>query len=835
MARSASGRSLIATLALAAGLAAPPASAQVVLFEVYGQQAGDSLGMLFDGAGDVDADGYADLVVSRAKGLGPDQVYYGYVTVYSGLDHSVIWQVETPFGSVAGAGDVDADGHDDIVVGGPGYDLVGQNSGIVQVYSGVDASLLYEFFGDTSELALGRIVSRIGDTNGDGHADILASAPKTTGHGRVYVWSGADGSNLLTLQWPDGTTWGSALDGAGDVDGDGAGDFIVGFDSASAEAAFVYSGADGSLLLELDKPYPEAGSWGNSVAGAGDVDGDGHADLIVGALNDSTLYPNGGSAHLLSGADGSEMRVFYGWAAQDFMGSAVDGAGDVNGDGTPDLLVGSPGHTSPVGHSDAGQLLVYSGSDGSLIRSVSPAWYEANDALGRAVKGVGDLNADGFDDFGGGAPSNDVGGDSAGALLIVSLRHFITDIEPDEVIFSKPTQVSIIGGGFTPDEPIAVEFGGLPATGVTYVSPTRVDCTTPVGAEDTLVGASLTQHGLTSADAQMLTFGSARIESLWPPRGSMLGQELVLISGQNFVDDGSVAVTFGMPPLAGTVLEVYEPDAILVRTPFVGADEGMAVKVTSSAGSNDNIIAYAFEDRWIEPKTATIAGGTIITMKGDVFPTTLADTQAWIGGIPAEVAAVTPTEFQIVVPAVDVAPDEWLTVLVHNSNGNQSCPGSFHYTPSMDLTKEGNPFLGYDLAGHAGVSSTGHGPPPKLTLWLIDPTTTAPTLAAGRPQAKPSGAGATVSSTGSAGSAPSSGGHSLPYSPPHAPAGVLQGAPLEVVLAAVPLGINYADWAVDIGVLDPALIGTTLSFQGLVTGDGSPNGTLTNVMSFVVQ
>lgn len=834
MAFLASGRSLVALLALAAA-AAPSASAQIVLFEVYGQQDGDSLGMLFDGAGDVDADGYADLVVSRAKGLGPDQVYYGYVTVYSGLDNSVIWQVETPFGSVAGAGDVDADGYDDIVVGGPGYDLVGQNSGIVQVYSGADASLLYQFFGDANELVLGRIVSRIGDTNGDGYPDILAGAPNGGSSGRVYIWSGVDGSNLLTLQL-EGGAGGDSLDGAGDVDGDGAGDFIIGFSSSSVKEVRVYSGATGDVLFTFGYPSSQALGWGSAVAGAGDVDADGHADLLAGAWGDSTLYSQGGSARLYSGADGSEMRVFYGWGPHEFMGSAVDGAGDVNGDGTLDLLVGSPGSTNPVGHASSGQLLIYSGSDGALIRNVSPAWYEANDNLGRAVKGVGDLNGDGFDDFGGGAPDNDVGGISAGTLLIASLRHFITDIEPDEAIFSKPTQVSIIGGGFTPAEPISVEFGGLPATDVTYVSPTRIDCTTPVGAEDTLVGASLTQHGLTSADAQMLTFGSARIESLWPPKGSMFGEELVLISGQNFVDDGSVVVTFGMPPLEGTVLEVYEPDAILVRTPFVGADEGMAVKVTSSAGSNDNIIGYGFDDRWIEPKTASIAGGDIITMMGDVFPTTLADTQAWIGGVPAEVVAVTPTGFQIAVPAVDVAPDEWLTVLVHNSNGNHACAGSFHYTPSMDLTTKGNPFVGYDLAGHAGVSSVGHGLPPKLTLWLIDPTTTAPTLAAGRPQPQPSGAGGTVSSTTSPGtSMVAGGGGSLPYSPPNAPAGVLQGAPLEVVLAAVPLNFNYADWAVDIGAIDPTLIGTTLSFQGLVTGDGSPHGALTNVMSFVVQ
>jgi hypothetical protein len=820
----------VATLALACGLAQSSTSAQIVLFEAYGVQPGDSFGRSFDAAGDVNADGFDDLVVGRPKGLGPDEVYYGYVTVHSGLDGSVLWEIECPIAMVAGAGDVDGDGHDDIVAGSAAFDLVGQNSGLVQVYSGADASLLWEFFGNANGINLGREVSRIGDVNGDGRADILASAPNGN---RVYVWSGADGANLVTLQWTQGGAFGSTLSGAGDVNGDGAGDFIVGFAMASADKALVYSGADGSLLLELEKPYAEAGWWANAVGGAGDVDGDGHDDLIVGALGDTTFFPNGGMACVMSGADGSVIHTFYGWGAQHFLGQSVDGAGDVNGDGTPDLIVGSPGTPNAIAGSDVGQILVYSGSDGALIRQFSPHWYEQGASLGQVVKGVGDLNADGFDDVGGGAPNNDEVADQAGSLLVLSLRHFVREVEPDEVIFSVPTRVSILGGGFTPDAPIAVEFDGLSATDVEYVSESRIDCTTPVGSEDALVGVSLTQHGLTSAEAAQLTFGGAHIESLWPRKGSMFGNEEVLISGKNFVDDGSVTVTFGLS-LTGTVLAVFEPDAILVRTPSMGADEGVQVTVTSSGGTDTKLAAYAFEDRWITPKTASIAGGTIITMTGNVQPTTLEDTQAWIGGIPAEVATVTPTGFEIVVPAVESAPDEWLNVLVHNSNGNQGAPASFHYTPTLDLTTEGNVFLGYDLAGHAGVAKA-HGVVPTLSLWLIDPTVPAPGVWPGRPQSKAPGAAASGTGASSAPAPVTGTGSSLPYTPPLAPAGALQGKPLALVLHSVPLSLAYGNWGVDIGALDPFLIGTTLSFQGLVTGDSSPHGAFTNVMSFVVE
>ncbi len=219
---------------------------------------------------------------------------------------------------------------------------------------------------------------------------------------------------------------GDSVAGAGDVNGDGFHDLIVGAWGARPDgvhatgSAFVYSGIDGSLLWRFDGKV-HADQFGYSVDGAGDVNGDGFADLLIGAKgSDPGRIDSAGSVYVYSGADGSLLWRVDGSAAEDWLGSSVSGAGDVNADGYDDFIIGAWG-ADPGGRVDAGSALVFSGLDRSLLwRFDGAAWY---DWLGSAVAGVGDINRDGFDDLIVGAIRTESGFTlDAGAAMVYSGR-----------------------------------------------------------------------------------------------------------------------------------------------------------------------------------------------------------------------------------------------------------------------------------------------------------------------------------------------------------------------------------------------------------------------------
>ena len=140
--------------------------------------------------------------------------------------------------------------------------------------------------------------------------------------------------------------FGISVSGAGDVNGDGFADLIVGDqeddnNGTRSGSARVLSGVDGSVLYNFDGDSADD-RLGSSVSGAGDVNGDGFADLIVGAYLDDNNGVSSGSAKVYSGIDGSVLYTFYGDSSGDLFGYSVSGAGDVNGDGKPDLIVGPP-------------------------------------------------------------------------------------------------------------------------------------------------------------------------------------------------------------------------------------------------------------------------------------------------------------------------------------------------------------------------------------------------------------------------------------------------------------------------------------------------------------
>ena len=267
---------------------------------------------------------------------------------------------------------------------------------------------LYTFNGDREANNFGTSVSGAGDVNGDGTPDLIVGDPRAdvsnSNNGNVSVFSGSDGSVLYSFRGDSiNDELGGSVSNAGDVNGDGTPDLIVGGsqDNNSGGIARVISGSDGSVLHIFNGENADD-LFETSVSGAGDVNGDGTPDLIVGAIF-ARLFQvpsNGdsGNARVFSGSDGSVLYSFDGDDADDGFGKSVSGVGDVNGDGLDDFVVGS----KFGGTNNAGSARVFSGGDGSVLYNFDGA--TSSEQFGRSVSGAGDVNGDGTPDLIVGAP-----------------------------------------------------------------------------------------------------------------------------------------------------------------------------------------------------------------------------------------------------------------------------------------------------------------------------------------------------------------------------------------------------------------------------------------------
>ncbi len=424
---------IVAVLLL--GLAAAQVRGQATIAYTFdGDSSGDQFGSSVSGAGDVNGDGFDDVIVG-AFGADNNGSGSGSARVLSGLDGSILYTFDgdsasDQFGrSVSGAGDVNGDGFGDVIVGAPGDDNNGSGSGSARVYSGLDGSILYAFDGDSADDFFGTSVSGAGDVNGDGFDDVVVGANGDDNNGSrsgsARVFSGLDGSVLYTFNGDSTDDFlGFSVSGAGDVNNDGFHDVIVGAygddnNGSESGSARVLSGLDGSTLYTFDGG--SLGEWfGYSVSGAGDVNGDGFDDIIVGALNDDNNGSQSGSARVFSGLGGNILYAFDGDSFGDQLGRSVSGAGDVNGDGFDDVIVGAWRDDNNAFNSGSARVL--SGLDGTILHSFDGD--SSNDRFGWSVSGAGDINGDGFGDFIVGAPGDDNNGSFSGSARVFTSPTF---------------------------------------------------------------------------------------------------------------------------------------------------------------------------------------------------------------------------------------------------------------------------------------------------------------------------------------------------------------------------------------------------------------------------
>jgi FG-GAP repeat protein len=392
----------------------------VFTFHLHDNEA-SRFGCSVSNAGDVDRDGYPDFIVGAFMFYRSGEI--GMARVFSGTNGRTLYSFygymkQEWFGiSVAGAGDVDRDGHADVIVGAHGNDSNGVDCGAAYVYSGKDGRRIHSFFGVTSGDLLGYSVAGVGDVNRDGFADVIVGAPLSVTRnqrGFVRVFSGMDGKILYSLNGPEkNDSFGHSVSGAGDVNRDGYPDFIVGASGSDSSTriatAHVFSGIDGTILYTF-RGDSMNDRFGESVSGAGDVNRDGYADLVVGARM-------GGFARVFSGQDGKPLLTLTPGYSASMFGCSVSQAGDVNGDGCSDVIVGA--YNDDKNANRAGSAHVFSGKDSTILFRVHGD--KERDQLGVSVSDLGDFNRDGDPDVVVGA-WRDSGGSFPCFVRVVSSR-----------------------------------------------------------------------------------------------------------------------------------------------------------------------------------------------------------------------------------------------------------------------------------------------------------------------------------------------------------------------------------------------------------------------------
>jgi len=459
-------------------------------------QAHGVVGTSVASAGDVNGDGYNDVIIGgpgyrngqASEGLA--FVFHGSVTGIENNGPSLalhlaadsVIESNQAFArlgwSVSEAGDVNADGYTDVIIGARDYSL-GQNSeGAAFVFHGSPTGVVSNgskavhlaaqsvLQANQSDAYLGQVVASAGDVNGDGYSDVIMLAGGyslgQTGEGAAFIFHGAAtgilSNDLTALHDTSDTTlqsnvanltaWGDQVASAGDVNGDGFSDVVLGLSpyqigETEEGVVFIFHGSPSGIsgngsstsledhaatTLQANQAQSE---FGASAASAGDINGDGYGDLIVGAYdydhgenNEGVAFmffgraggiPSNGGLLIHETADGL-LEVNQGDAG---FGGAVASAGDLNGDGFSDVIVGAEGFDA--GESNEGGVFIYHGAADMLADEPADGQYDAQQlgsSLGWTCASAGDVNGDGRADLVAGAPWYDIGGQFVGRVHV---------------------------------------------------------------------------------------------------------------------------------------------------------------------------------------------------------------------------------------------------------------------------------------------------------------------------------------------------------------------------------------------------------------------------------
>jgi hypothetical protein len=395
---------------------------------------------------DYNGDGYCDVIVG-ASGYddhGAAFVYYGSAEGQGSYWAEEGTQSSEYFGgSVSSAGDVNGDGYADALIGAPRYENGKNDESAAFVYYGSASGLgnIPDWSVESNQDSPGfaGCVSSAGDVNGDGYSDIIIGASNynngTPSEGAVLGYYGSASGLSSSHDWIVDSAgaynvFGSRISSAGDVNGDGYSEVIVSEEWYSGDqneegAVYLYYGSSSGLCLlpgwtaEGNQAYARLGY---AIPSAGDVNGDGYSDVILGGSGNDNDQPNEGIIFVYYGSSAG-LNLTAGWTGEGNedglrLGESASSAGDINNDGYHDIIAGTTRYSN--GQTNEGMVLVYYGSANGP--GSNPEWYaesnQEDSGFGYSISSAGDINGDGFSDVIFGASRYDNGETNEGMIFL---------------------------------------------------------------------------------------------------------------------------------------------------------------------------------------------------------------------------------------------------------------------------------------------------------------------------------------------------------------------------------------------------------------------------------